>query len=644
MNLVQVQEHLKGMPTQAVMAYANGQNPQVPPYIALGELNRRKQIEQQPAQPAQGSVKDQIEQSLMQPQNLPGLAAQGVPVPQAPQPQGIPSQMPKQLAQSPAPVQMAGGGLASVPVRDGMFNYAPGGIVAFDEGGNVQEDLPLPEEYRVEGLERGTRYRDEMEKARGKKSEDKASKEDEKVSDIMKALAFAGAPLAAAADVAVSPINALRNIVRNPLDKSERPSMTPVSDARQRLLYGEEKPAEAEKTPRMQGTQAGYTRSQMDASTDPRVQAMLASLEKPGATEGGVASLRETPAQGGAPAAGGQGIAAVSGGAGGAGRVSGGGAGGAGGGANDAIAFLRSQMTAPEGAYKTRAEYIAEAAKNNPELLVKPEEGLRGLLEKLGQSQLDARERAMRGEKGQQMADISAALIAAGEATRGQKGSGIGAAFGGFGKSFNPAVAAANERQAQRDALQQKQDLDMGKLQYEITEKARARAMGDVDAEMKHDDKIRELKDKMMDNKRQAAGLLAQDARSREANANTAAYHDRMAKVAEAGKPSDKDKLLTSVMARVNGDPAIRGLADSIKSGSVTPGSAEYNTLINHISALSAPYYKAAGLQPPPPAELLQEAVAPEKKGFWASLFGSDSKPAAPATTTIPEGWSVKKN
>ena len=108
------------------------------PYLALGVLNQRKQMEQAPAHPAQGSVKEQIEQSLMQPKTLPGIAAQGVPTPQPPQPQGIPSQMPQQLASSPQPTKMAGGGLTSVPMRKDMFNYAPGGIVAFDDGGDVQ--------------------------------------------------------------------------------------------------------------------------------------------------------------------------------------------------------------------------------------------------------------------------------------------------------------------------------------------------------------------------------------------------------------------------------------------------------------------------------------------------------------------------
>ena len=100
MNLVQIQDHLRGLPTQALMAYANGQNPEVPPYLALGVLNQRKQMEQAPAHPAQGSVKEQIEQSLMQPKTLPGIAAQGVPTPQPPQPPQPPGPGPKTVTQT----------------------------------------------------------------------------------------------------------------------------------------------------------------------------------------------------------------------------------------------------------------------------------------------------------------------------------------------------------------------------------------------------------------------------------------------------------------------------------------------------------------------------------------------------------------
>ena len=156
MNLIQIQEHLKDMPTQAIMGYANGQNPMVPPYLALSEMDRRKQMEKRAAEPPQGSVKEKLEQELMQPQGI----TQGMP-PQMPQqgmrpqmpPQGMrppmpPQGMPQGAPQAPqmAPQGMAGGGLTNLPMRSERFNYAPGGIVAFADEGLVQ----LPEQEAAE--------------------------------------------------------------------------------------------------------------------------------------------------------------------------------------------------------------------------------------------------------------------------------------------------------------------------------------------------------------------------------------------------------------------------------------------------------------------------------------------------------------
>jgi hypothetical protein len=151
MNLIQIQENLKDLPTQAIMSYANGQNPQVPPYMALSELNRRKSMEQRAAQQPTASVKDQLEAAVTH-QPPPG---QPMPpgAPQMPQgPQGI-AQLPSQAPQAPqgqpqgqppsAPPGMAGGGLAGLHVDDEMFNYAPGGIVAF---ANETNDQVVPEE------------------------------------------------------------------------------------------------------------------------------------------------------------------------------------------------------------------------------------------------------------------------------------------------------------------------------------------------------------------------------------------------------------------------------------------------------------------------------------------------------------------
>ena len=147
MNLIQIQEHLKDMPTQAIMGYANGQNPMVPPYLALSEMNRRKSMEQRAAQPPQGSVKEKLEQELMQPQGI----TQGMP--QMPQgaPQGAPPMPPEGMPQAApeaqmAPQGMAGGGLTNLPMRSERFNYAPGGIVAFADGDLVA----LPEQAAVD--------------------------------------------------------------------------------------------------------------------------------------------------------------------------------------------------------------------------------------------------------------------------------------------------------------------------------------------------------------------------------------------------------------------------------------------------------------------------------------------------------------
>jgi hypothetical protein len=137
MNLIQIQENLKDLPTPVIMSYANGQNPEVPPYMALGELNRRKMSEQRKAEPPTQSVKEKLEsEAVGTPQGMP-QGPQGIaqlPGAQMPQgmPQGAPQAMP-QAAPQAAP-GMAGGGLAELPVRDDMFNYAPGGIVAFAGG------------------------------------------------------------------------------------------------------------------------------------------------------------------------------------------------------------------------------------------------------------------------------------------------------------------------------------------------------------------------------------------------------------------------------------------------------------------------------------------------------------------------------
>jgi len=162
MNLIQIQEHLKDLPAQVIQSYANGANPEVPPYMALAEMQRRQTMEQRAGQQQQAqqgpmpTVKEQIEQSA----GLAGLQAkqaqqaqaqqrapQGGPVPGGiPQPQAQPqAPSPEQQGigappqpQPQQPQRMAEGGMTTasqgienLQVPMGMFEYAEGGILGF---------------------------------------------------------------------------------------------------------------------------------------------------------------------------------------------------------------------------------------------------------------------------------------------------------------------------------------------------------------------------------------------------------------------------------------------------------------------------------------------------------------------------------
>jgi len=150
MNLIQIQDRLKDLPTQIIMGYADGGSPQVPPYLALGELNRRKQMEKQPAQAPQGTVKDNIEQQvgllslqkLRQGQMAQQSAMQGAQAPTIPEGSPEPTEQPEEE------MAMAAGGLTRLPVRS--MNFGSGGIIAFSNGGpSVDQEDP---EKRVAGI------------------------------------------------------------------------------------------------------------------------------------------------------------------------------------------------------------------------------------------------------------------------------------------------------------------------------------------------------------------------------------------------------------------------------------------------------------------------------------------------------------
>jgi len=443
MNLIQIQEHLKDLPTQAIMGYANGQNPEVPPYMALGEMNRRKAMEQRAAQAPDTSVKEKLESELNQQLALPGVGQgmnmrinpEGMPQPMpAAQPQMAPQMprmqnppmarpMPPQQMAQPGSIPagapgMAAGGLAELPVRKDIFNYAPGGIVAFADESNEQLVLPP-----------GTPY---------------------------------------------------------------------------------------------SATESG-TYSSGDGGGDGNLPVDLANQ-----------ILRKR---------------------------------------------LMGQVDLPQPVDREKA--IAEVLAQKPELAPfinkLPGEALTKLATQLEEQNQAQRARFKEGEGRQGLAALSNALIAAGEATRGQKGmGGLGAAFGGFGKSYNAATAAEEERAAKQQALERAQTIETMKLQADIESMRRAYAEGDIEKAIKFKEqanareaKIAEMQGAGAKEVLDAADKKAQRAAQEARYKGQEAHEQRMYE--QAKRSGDKPSRFQEELALLRKDPELFKLMQGqSKAGTLT--------------------------------------------------------------------------
>jgi hypothetical protein len=159
-NLIQVQSELKdpSIRDEDLIKYANGSNASVPSFLALMEMNRRKQLsEGAKAFDAsnQQSIKDKLANALTGAptgQVNPTAAPTGIAMGTAPNQTNF-----MQAPAQPKPVEVgeitgAAGGLMSLPINHFKpSSYAGGGIVAFAEGDLVDEEKKLssfPQERR----------------------------------------------------------------------------------------------------------------------------------------------------------------------------------------------------------------------------------------------------------------------------------------------------------------------------------------------------------------------------------------------------------------------------------------------------------------------------------------------------------------
>lgn len=158
MNLDQLQKRLQdpSVTDQHLIHYVQNPNGQVPSVLALAELKRRQEVrssitpQQQAQNVMQPTVADKVISQDVQANIGPNYTQQGLGT-VAPQRQ---AQNMLQQGVTSLPQRMASGGLTDLPISDSMYdekNFAGGGIVAFDEGGDVRHyakgDYVLPPGY-----------------------------------------------------------------------------------------------------------------------------------------------------------------------------------------------------------------------------------------------------------------------------------------------------------------------------------------------------------------------------------------------------------------------------------------------------------------------------------------------------------------
>jgi hypothetical protein len=162
MNIIEMEDMVKGLPDQLLMQEAQAPSGRIPQFLALSEVQRRKEMRDRFQQQApQATVKDQILQSGIAaalPQGPPGMPPQMPPQGQPPAPPMAPPQGPMMAyGGGQMPYFMYGGG--QVPYRMQQGRTVPDfqNLVSLPQfGGNrnsnllaIEELLKIPEELRT---------------------------------------------------------------------------------------------------------------------------------------------------------------------------------------------------------------------------------------------------------------------------------------------------------------------------------------------------------------------------------------------------------------------------------------------------------------------------------------------------------------
>jgi hypothetical protein len=311
------------------------------------------------------------------------------------------------------------------------------------------------------------------------------------------------------------------------------------------------------------------------------------------------------------------------------------------------------------------ADALAEGNVEKAKMLSQiPGDSLIPLVKQLNKQNEEQRAGFKEGQGRMGLAALSNALIAAGEATRGQKGAGIGEAFGGFGKSYNAFTAEDVKRLEAQKAVERAQSIEVATLQSKIDDLRAAHANGTIQDQQEAQKRLQDQAIKMQELKMGSADkILAQalaqaqaettkshyaatEAQAREAleatkgryaqqaaaEARTAADRKRQLDIMEDTRPTIEDKAILRVESNLNRNPdyvEINKRLAGIPLTDIDGPQAQY--LRASRDALRNDAYKRAKLDAPPLNTLpkLSDFVKPEveEPGFFERMFGSGSKP-----------------
>ncbi len=521
-NLFKVQEQLKDMPQQQIMAYANGSNPDmVPPYIALGEMERRTRMAKnaQTGQPPQGTVKDNLENQIKQTAGIASLGnmrQQQMGQAQAQQamstPGAVPGGVPQPQPQGEPSVRMAQGGLASVPINSRMTAYKDGGIVGYAEGGPVfnrmtfadtepkdpevdEEGNPRSRDDRARILDYNARLAERQRQERQVRTQP-SGQQVERMEQFYKPrtpqgpAAMGGEPVGKF-DLSGDRLAGALAGVQNIKDPAER----------------------ARAMQALQGQMAtmGIPTPTPQAAPQPMPQAAPQMFPQAGPTP----TLQGTPQPGiaGLPQAGGS-----------------------------AMDMFRQDRAANEELIK-RMRTPQEVLPEQQALIDTPVEQdyikrLRELDVQRGTADTQAREDI----QSRRRMDLYQALIAGGEGSRGR---GIGGLMAGMGQSLGQSSAArmAEEAGLRTGALDRQALLE--KAQFEMAGLQRAKAMGDRERVQKHTLELQKLESQLRERQGATSGTLAGQemaAMSREEVAAMRAQTDQLKAQLAAGAKGDTEQ------------------------------------------------------------------------------------------------------